>query len=509
VSSHDGTLLFEFASDSAGTDVVRSLSIPYTTEDGYQLFGAPVFAQYIQYSFTNDELVTQTDFYYTTRFYTKSISGQVLDLESFVSPSMIANLGRNVIVAKTSAGTYTNVNSNQFGDLQVSLTDPVTAFGDLRTSQLTAVAQFTFPYVLNPRQWDSTLTGSAASGVSQSRMDVSTGTTTGSTATVQSFKRIKYRPGVGQVIRYTTAYMTAVANTTQYVGVIDDQDGFAFGYQGTTFGILRRTVSGDAGPAPYTPAETFVAQADWNVDPADGTQTLPAITWSNGNVFEITYQYLGYGMIRFFVEDPATGRFQVVHQIEYANTSDETSIGHPSLPFRIELDNDTTTTDLQIYIGSVGMFTEGTITRTPIVDSFQATLTNPTTESAFFTLLAKDDFGAHENHVETFLTYLTCGFTSSGNRTVIIRVLLDATIGTPSYADVDTNSSSLQVDTAGTLTAGTGTTLFSLTLSSNSSQAINLKDLNIFFVKGQTITVSAVSSGAGDVAASLNVEEDV
>ena len=50
--------------------------------------------------------------------------------------------------------------------------------------------------------------------------------------------------------------------------------------------------------------ETLIPQNTWNHDKADGTQFLPNIDWSFGNVFEIRYQWLGFGNIEFFVEHP-------------------------------------------------------------------------------------------------------------------------------------------------------------------------------------------------------------
>jgi len=96
LSDKDGTINITFYSDAAGTDVVRSLAIPYTASAGYQLFGAPVFVDYVKYQFTNNEATDTTDFYFTTKFLTQASSPQLLRTDTNVVPAMIASLTRSV-----------------------------------------------------------------------------------------------------------------------------------------------------------------------------------------------------------------------------------------------------------------------------------------------------------------------------------------------------------------------------------------------------------------------------
>jgi hypothetical protein len=107
-ASHDGTIDISFCSDAAGLDVVRSLSIPYIAANGYQFFAAPAFVNFIKYEFTNNAGVTQTDFYYTTKFLTTSLSPQLLTTNAFIASAMVASLGRNIIVGQTGAGNFEN-----------------------------------------------------------------------------------------------------------------------------------------------------------------------------------------------------------------------------------------------------------------------------------------------------------------------------------------------------------------------------------------------------------------
>ena len=55
----------------------------------------------------------------------------------------------------------------------------------------------------------------------------------------------------------------------------------------------------------------FIAQADWNRD------TFESLDPQKGNVYEIKYQYLGFGNIDFYVE--GNNGFVLVHRLEYVN----------------------------------------------------------------------------------------------------------------------------------------------------------------------------------------------
>lgn len=115
LASHDGTIDISFCADASCVDVVRSLSIPYVAANGYQFFAAPAFVNYIKYEFTNNAAVTQTDFYYTTKFLTTSLSPQLLTTDAFIAPAMVTELGRNIQVGTNPSGTFTNAKLDGVG----------------------------------------------------------------------------------------------------------------------------------------------------------------------------------------------------------------------------------------------------------------------------------------------------------------------------------------------------------------------------------------------------------
>ena len=109
LSDVDGQINIDFCADAGGLDVVRTLTIPYNAADGYQFFSAPAFVNFIKYEFINTSGIAQTDFYYTTKFLTTSLSPQLLTTTAFISPAMVTTLGRNIIVGQNTAGNFNNV----------------------------------------------------------------------------------------------------------------------------------------------------------------------------------------------------------------------------------------------------------------------------------------------------------------------------------------------------------------------------------------------------------------
>ena len=121
LASHDGNIDISFCEDSAFTDVVRTISIPYTASGGYQFFAAPAFANFIKYEFTNNGGVTQTDFYYTTKLLTTAISPQLLTTGAFIAPAMVTTLNRSITVGQDPNAVFTNTPSGGISDVNSSV----------------------------------------------------------------------------------------------------------------------------------------------------------------------------------------------------------------------------------------------------------------------------------------------------------------------------------------------------------------------------------------------------
>jgi len=73
--------------------------------------------------------------------------------------------------------------------------------------------------------------------------------------------------------------------------------------------------------------EDVVPQSAWNVD------TCSWLIPSKGNVYKVEYGYLGYGVLRYSVFNPAIRRFTLCHVINWGNSNTQPNFGNPS--FRV------------------------------------------------------------------------------------------------------------------------------------------------------------------------------
>ena len=500
LASHDGTIAIQFCSDAAGVDVVRSLSIPYVAANGYQFFAAPAFANFIRYQFTNTGGVTQTSFYYTTKFTTTAIQPQLLTTDAFIAPAMVANLGRNIIVGQDPAGTFRNVPTDTEGHLKINLHDPVTAFGDLRVAELTPKVHLTFPYNINTDIVDTTVANGGTVTAADSMAVVQTSAATNGEAEFSSRRVLTYRSGLGGMVRFTALFTTGVASSTQYIGVGDETDGFFFGYDGITFGILRRQDG----------VEFWEPQTSWNVDVMDGNDgaanpsNVPLDT-TKINVFQINYQWLGAGQIEFSVEDPNTGLFVPVHRIKYANANTIPSIYNANLPLHAHVVNEGNASNITLKTASMAAFVEGKSIPLGPTNNFNASK-SISTEEFLFSLRNKATINSVNSRVRMILKQISAG--NDANALSTIRVYSNATLDiTPTWTNVNGDDSCVEVDTTADYVSG-GRLLFQGVVGKDSGATFDLDNLDIQIVPSDIITITAEAGQAGVQSVALTWQED-
>jgi hypothetical protein len=243
LSDSDGTLLFTFYSDVAGTDVIRTLSVPYLASSGYRQFGAPTFGASVKYRFT-DSGQGNTDFYFSTKLVRGAISGQGLALDAFVSPTMMATLNRSVLSAANPSGNYGNVGIDEAGHLSVAISRPVTAFGEMRATHVSPVVQIDAVYGLqdNVETFIDVSPGTGTVGTTNGNFQCTTGVGVGGYGVIRSRRAVRYRPGQGLFGRWTAGFDTPTALSLQGAGLFNSTNGFFVGHDGANdFGVMHRT----------------------------------------------------------------------------------------------------------------------------------------------------------------------------------------------------------------------------------------------------------------------------
>ena len=392
--------------------------------------------------------------------------------------------------------TYVPHRVDTEGNAIVTIDNPTTAFGDMRVAELTPVAMLTFTYNIN----GDIVTTSTTNGGSVAQQDalavVSSSTDVAGSGEMRSRDLIHYRNGLGAMTRYTAIFTSGVANSQQTAGVGNAQDGFFFGFNGTSFGILHRKNNSD----------TWIPQASWNVDPLDGNgPSGMTIDPTKLNVYEIVYKWLGGGQIEFFCENTSGGAFIPLHRIEYSNQHTSPSIYNPSLPLSIAASNTGNNSNIQVKTASMAGFIEGKDEKLGPVNAYEATSSH-SSETAIFHLRNKATYLGQDNRVVSFLKQFSVG--NDTTRMATFRIYLNATLtGTASWSDVNGDDSVMEVDTAQTYDSG-GKLLFAGIVSKDNGQVFDLANLEIDIIPGDVVTITSESANSNDMSAALIWQED-
>ena len=132
------------------------------------------------------------------------------------------------------------------GHLEVAVHGPRMPFGEVHVEGAEPVFQLDAVYGLNSSDLILTTGNSNNLGAANSAQNTgtdnlfkcSTGTTAYSFGSIESRRRLRYRSGQGNFIRFTFMFSTPAASSTLVVGAGTAETGFFFGYDGTSFGVL-------------------------------------------------------------------------------------------------------------------------------------------------------------------------------------------------------------------------------------------------------------------------------
>lgn len=368
------------------------------------------------------------------------------------------------------------------------------AFGELLTAELITTTAWRFDYGVNNYLITPTTANGGTVTVNQSRAVLSTSTATNGRAKIETRNQLRYTPGVGGLARFTAVFASGTANNQQIIGIGTDSDGFFFGYNGTSFGIMRRRAGVD----------TWVAQANWNGE-ALGETLIPQF----GNIYQIRYQWLGYGLIKFYVFDKTIGRFALVHTIQYPNTSALTHTLNPTFPLMAENKNTGNSTDVVMYTPSALGALENGHTRINNPDplavprSSDGTATiSATTVQHLYSLQNKSIAytGGLTNHAPMKIASIDISRIATSG-TSQIKLWKDITTSVPLvFTDVSTADSPAAVSVTSTLVTSTDSLRTYGMDSTTTTRFINLIDEDFVVYPGETFSISTTNSSVQSTA---------
>lgn len=494
--SADDGLVIEFSDSATGT---FTTNVSFTiTQVGKNTFPVLLSSSYYRITYTNGSTPT-TNFVLQSILKTTSIT--------------------NVINGLSNVNDLIPVNISGTGNMSVQIQDPLTAFGEVSVANMTPIVQLTFQYKLLNQTSTGTTTGSGSYTTTNGCLVLSTTSSIG-TAYLRSKTPVIYKAGQGICARLTAIYTTGLSNSLQYAGVGDPtENGFFFGYENTTFGIIyiNNTI------------KTFIPQTSWNVDLMNGQRGIhnPSgmlLDQTKGNVYQIKYQYLGFGAITFFIENYYTGKFQLVHVIKYANQNTNTNLRNPTFPVSWYVSN-TGSNVITLKAGTGSLFVEGIRQYLGCKFGLENALTsknyNANTDYVLMALRIKSTFGGITTLGQDVFRNVSFSSRSASKLVNIFNVqfILDATPSTTlTWSDVNTSNSITEYykgsgDPPSITTTG-GTFIYNFTVSCDGDMYSNITDLNINFDVGSVLYICisvpiAISNTDVVLTCGLNWVEDL
>lgn len=244
-----------------------------------------------------------------------------------------ANNNFEVVMLAGPSGTFGGFNEN--GALSTVL--PATnydAFGRIRISDMTTIFDCQFQYDKQPLIWNEIITGSASSshdaGNSSVKMTVTTAN--GDSVIRQTKEYFRYQPAKSQLIFATFDFGEAEANTHQYVGYFDKDNGLYLKYANNNISfVLRSNATGVL-------TETEASQSEWIHDKLDGTGNSGiTLVPTNSQILFADFEWLGKGTVRAgFVID---SKLIYTHSFYFANRERGVYMTTANLPIRYEIKN--------------------------------------------------------------------------------------------------------------------------------------------------------------------------
>lgn len=372
-----------------------------------------------------------------------------------------------------------------------------TLFGSLKTANPFTLGDFNFKYGIEAREFGTSIAtgGTVTHQTNPGTARLAVTASNGSRARLRTHTFFRYQSGKVQWIKISGYHSDeGVANQTRRWGGYDDNDGLFFELNNLSLRVVRRSsVSG-------TPVDDPTERANWTGDKLDGSGPSGVnLDLTKGNLFEITYQWLGVGKVQFFINGI------MVHTMNLPNTINAPYMRTGQLPLQWEVVNTgaSTAASMDVVCASV-LSMGGDKVPTTAFSAFNTTDKSvTTTEIPVLSIRPKLTYNSFENRM-LLLPYL--GSIRTEGVRLGYRLIMNATLTGASFNSVNA-ASGAEFDTTATAFTG-GETLFQGFLpNSNDREVFSL--LEMFSILGRklrrdgfaasvdTFTIVAVTEAAG------------
>jgi NAD(P)H-dependent flavin oxidoreductase YrpB (nitropropane dioxygenase family) len=221
-----------------------------------------------------------------------------------------------------------------------------------------------------------------------------------------------------------------------------------------------------------------------------------------GNVYQIGFQYLGFGNAFFGIENPETGRIMPVHMIKNTNARTTAVLKNPQMTTKLISKNFGSSTSVQPKSLSMAAFTEGFARK--LDPRFAASHTfsgyNSTTKAPLLALKVNAVYNNQTCFAEFDILRIAAS-NESTNKTLTISVYKNLDInGVVNFQYVDQTNSAVSY---ANLTPGTNTVtttgkvpFLTFSIGANTAETLDIAPEELVFGAGEIVVICISTSGA-------------
>lgn len=261
-----------------------------------------------------------------------------------------------------------------------------------------------------------------------------------------------------------------------------------------------------------------IPQSSWNMDTCDGTGPSGfALDPQKGNVYRISWQWLGFGNIFYEIENPDEHEWILAHVEKIPNSQTSPSLLIPHMRAFWGANNAQGSSVVTVQGSSAGGFVEGPLAHIGprLTATVEKTISTSDETPVLFLTMPETYVGSGAsagipNLVQAMFDRMS--ITNDTTRSVLFKLysqaVPDESAQELSYAFVDQAGSPALVSTTGGLTSGVE--LLSIFLARECGQVVDLTSLNLVLSAGDTLCVTMTrlaNSGNVECSVSLNWHE--
>jgi len=252
-----------------------------------------------------------------------------------------------------------------------------------------------------------------------------------------------------------------------------------------------------------TGTSSFIPQSSWNIDQlCSNCGSEFVLNPQKGNVYQIGFQYLGFGNAFFGIENPETGRITPVHMIKNTNARTTAVLKNPQMTTTLISKNFGSSTSVQPKSLSMAAFTEGFARK--LDPRFAASHTfsgyNSTTKAPLLALKINAVYNNQTCFAEFDILRIAAS-NESTNKTLTISVYKNLDInGAVNFQYVDQANSAVSY---ANLTPGTNTVtttgkvpFLTFSVGANNAATIDIAPEELVFGAGEIVVICISTSGA-------------